>query len=66
MGKRNKKKNKLPVLPKGASRGTRNEKILMKFFGSRIKDPNRLTANQIRGLWAKDIESRLAERQNKK
>ncbi len=66
MNKRNKKKSKLPILPKGATRGTGSEEILMKFFGSRIKDPNRLTANQIRGLWAKDIDSRMAERQNKK
>lgn len=58
----NKKKNKLSALPKNATRGTGNIKQVLKFFGLWKKDPNRFTANQIRGLCTERLEKRIAER----
>ena len=58
----NKKKNKLPALSKNATRGTGNIKQVLKFFGLWKKDPNRLTANQIRELSTERLEKRIAER----
>ena len=62
----NNKKNKLPLLPKNVTRGTVNVKQVLKLFGLWKKDPNRLTANQIRGLCTERLERRIEERRNKK
>ena len=58
----NKKKNKLSPLPNNATRGTGNVKQVLKFFSLWEKDPNRLTANQIRGLCTERLERRIAEK----
>lgn len=65
MNKRNKKKDKLSALPKGANRGTGSTEQVIKFFGSWKKDPNRLTANQIRGLWTERLDKILEAKRKK-
>ena len=62
----NNKKNKLALLPKNVTRGTGNVKQVLKLFGLCKKDPNRLTANQIRALCTERLERRIEERRNKK
>ena len=62
MKKRNKKKDELSALLKGATRGTGSKEQVVKFFGSWRKDSNRLTANQIRELWTERLDKRLETR----